>query len=181
MNSKRLIAICCTVALFLSLRARAAESPATFQVSEFTFTRPVGWETVETTSQMRKAQFKVSDTSAKEPAEIIFYYFGTAGGGSVQANVERWFGQFKEPRDQIKARTEEGTVSGHKVTYVQAEGTYLSGMPGGPTTPKPDYGLAGAILESPEGNIFVRMTGPRELMKKTFPVFKKMIESASAK
>ena len=67
------------------------------------------------------------------------------------------------------------------MTYVQAEGTYLSGMPGGPTTPKPDYGLAGAILESPEGNIFVRMTGPRELMKKTFPVFKKMIESASAK
>src|SRR5881296_3415246 len=39
MNSKRLTAICCAVALLLSLRARAAESPATFQVSEFTFTR----------------------------------------------------------------------------------------------------------------------------------------------
>jgi hypothetical protein len=32
--------------------------------------------------------------------------------------------------------------------------------------PKPDYALAGAILESTRGNIFVRMTGPRELVKK---------------
>jgi hypothetical protein len=39
-------------------------------------------------------------------------------------------------------------------------------MPGGATTPKPDYALAGAILESTRGNIFVRMTGPRELVKK---------------
>jgi hypothetical protein len=46
--------------------------------------------------------------------------------------------------------------------------------------PKPDYALAGAILESTRGNIFVRMTGPRELVKKTLPAFKKMIESATA-
>jgi hypothetical protein len=167
-------------ALFSCCVAGAAESPATFKVSEFTFTRPAGWETVETTSQMRKAQFKVADAGAKEPAEVIFYYFGAGNGGGVQANVDRWFGQFKEPKDQIKAKTEEATISGHKVTFVQAEGTYMSGMPGGPTSPKPDYALAGAILESAQGNVFVRMTGPRELVKKTFPAFKKMIESASA-
>lgn len=171
-----------TIALgsLICLAAGAAESPATFKVSDFTFTRPAGWEAVETTSQMRKAQFKVTDASAKEPAEIIFYYFGAGNGGGAQANVDRWFGQFREPKDQIKAKTEEATVSGHKVTFVQAEGTYMSGMPGGPATPKPDFGLAGAILESSQGNVFVRMTGPRELVKKTLPVFKKMIEGASA-
>jgi len=167
-------------ALFFGCAAGAAESPATFKASEFTFTRPAGWETVETTSQMRKAQFKVSDANAKEPAEVIFFYFGAGNGGGVQANVDRWFGQFKEPKDQIKGKTEEATISGHKVTFVQAEGAYVSGMPGGATSPKPDYALAGAILESALGNVFVRMTGPRELVKKTFPAFKKMIESASA-
>jgi hypothetical protein len=167
--------------LLLCPAVRAAESPATFKVSEFTFTRPAGWETVETTSQMRKAQFKVTDAGAKEPAEVIFYYFGAGNGGGAQANVDRWFGQFKEPKDQIKAKTEEATVSGHKVTFVQAEGTYMSGMPGGPATAKPVYALAGAIIESSEGNIFVRMTGPRELVKRNFPAFKKMIESASTK
>lgn len=164
--------------IFLCFAASAAESPATFKVSEFTFTRPAGWETVETTSQMRKAQFKVTDAVAKEPAEIVFYYFGEGNGGGAQANVDRWFGQFKEPKDQIKAKTEEATVNGHKVTFVQAEGTYMSGMPGGPATAKPGYGLAGAIIESSQGNVFVRMTGPRELVTKAFPAFKKMIEAA---
>jgi hypothetical protein len=180
MKPKPLTAGSLSLVLLLCPAARAAESPATFKVSEFTFTRPAGWEPVETTSQMRKAQFKVTEASAPEPAEIIFYYFGEGNGGGPQANVDRWFGQFKEPKDQIKARTEEATASGHKVTFVQAEGTYMSGMPGSPATARPEYALAGAILESPRGNVFVRMTGPRELVKKTIPSFKKMIESATA-
>jgi len=68
-------------ALFFGCAAGAAESSATFKASEFTFTRPAGWETVETTSQMRKAQFKVSDANAKEPVEVILFYFGAGNGG----------------------------------------------------------------------------------------------------
>jgi len=160
------------------LPALCAESPATFKVSELTFTRPAAWEPLETTSQMRKAQFKVTDPASKESADVIFFYFGPGNGGGTQANVDRWFGQFKEPKDQIKPKTEEATVSGRKVTYVQAEGTYMSGMPGGPTTPRPNYALAGAIIESSQGNIFARMTGPRELVKSSLAEFRKMIESA---
>src|SRR5947209_8309859 len=107
-----------------------AEAPATFKVSEFTFTRPAAWEWVEVTSAMRKAQLKVSEANGKGSAEVIFFHFGPGDGGGTKANVERWFGQFKEPRDQIKASSDEVTVGKHKVTYVQAEGTYLSGMPG---------------------------------------------------
>ena len=45
--------------LALALPDRAAEAPGTFKVGEFTFTRPAGWEWVEATSSMRKAQLKV--------------------------------------------------------------------------------------------------------------------------
>jgi hypothetical protein len=154
----------------------AAEAPKTFKVSEFTFTRPAEWEWVETTSAMRQAQLAVPNPDG-ESAEVIFFYFGPDGAGGTRANVERWFGQFAEGRDQIKARTEAVTVGGHKITYVQAEGTYRSGIPGRPLTPKPNFALVGAIIEAGSGNVFVRLTGPEKLAKTAVPEFRKMIES----
>src|SRR5215469_16994121 len=161
--------------------AMAAEAPATFQVSEFTFKRPPAWEWIETTSPMRKAQLKVLSADKKESAEVVFYYFGQSGGGGTQANVDRWLGQFQEPKEQIKAKVEAVTVNNHKVTYVQAEGTYLSGMPGGPKTPQPNSMLLGAVLESESGNVFVKMTGPAALTKASMTDFKQMVEGGLKK
>jgi len=161
--------------------ASAAEAPATFQVSEFTFKRPPGWEWIETSSSMRKAQLKVPSPDKKENAEVVFYYFGQGGGGGTQANVDRWLGQFQEPKEQIKAKVEAVTVNNRKVTYVQAEGTYLSGMPGGAKTPQPNTILLGAVLESDSGNVFVKMTGPAALTKASIAEFKQMVESALKK
>jgi len=156
----------------------AADAPATFKVSEFTFTRPANWEWVESASQMRKAELKVVDEKTKAKAEIVFYHFGQGGAGGTQANVDRWLGQFVEPRDKINAKVEDTTVGKHKVSYVSAEGTYKSGMPGGPQTPMPDYALMGAIIESAEGSVFVKMTGPKELTRSATADFKKMVEGA---
>src|SRR5437764_10150982 len=47
----------------------AADAPATFKVSEFTFTRPAAWEWVESASRMRKAQLRVVDATTKAKAE----------------------------------------------------------------------------------------------------------------
>jgi len=157
---------------------QAADAPATFKVSEFTFTRPAHWEWVESTSQMRKAELKVVDEKTKAKAEVVFYHFGQGGAGGIQANVDRWLGQFVEPRDKINAKTEDVTVGKHKTTYVSAEGTYKSGMPGGPQTPMPNYALLGAIIEASEGNVFVKMTGPKELTRSATADFKKLVESA---
>ena len=154
-----------------------AEAPETFKVSEFTFTRPKTWEWVEVTSSMRKAQLRVPE-KGKGSADVIFFHFGPGDGGGTKANVERWYGQFKEPRDQIKPKSEEVKVGKHKVTYVQAEGTYNSGMPGGPSTPMAGYALAGAIIEAPQGSVFIRMTGPRELVTSSMAEFKQMVEGA---
>jgi len=156
----------------------AAEAPNTFKVSEFTFTRPADWEWVASASPMRKAELKVVDAKTKAKAEVVFYHFGPGNGGGTQANVDRWFGQFAEPREKIKANTEDVTVGKYKVTYVSAEGTYKSGTPGGPQTPMPNYALMGAIIESGAGSVFVKMTGPKELTVSATPDFKKMIEGA---
>jgi len=114
----------------------------------------------------------------KAKADVVFYHFGPGGAGGTQANVDRWLGQFAEPRDKINAKVEDTTVGKHKVSYVSAEGTYKSGMPGGPQTPMPNYALMGAIIESGEGSVFVKMTGPKELTRSATADFKKMVESA---
>ena len=164
--------------LLPNVTAPAAEAPKTFKAGEFTFTRPEGWEWVETTSSMRKAQLKVPGPDGKQSAEVVFFYFGPGNGGGTQANVERWLGQFQEPKEKINSKVEEATVNKRKVTYVQAEGTYLSGMPGGPRTPQLNSMLLGAILEHDQGNVFIKMTGPMELVKASKGAFKQMVEGA---
>ena len=165
--------------LFTALNGlRAADVPATFKVSEFTFTRPANCEWVESASAMRKAELRVVEEKTKAKAEVVFYHFGPGNAGGTQANIARWFGQFVEPRDKINAKTEDVTVGKHKVTYVSAVGTYKSGMPGGPQTPMPNYALLGAIIEASEGSVFVKMTGPKELTQSVTADFKKMVEGA---
>lgn len=159
----------------LSVRA-AEDAPKTFKVGAYTFTRPAAWEWVETTSPMRKAQLKVPDAKKKdESAEVVFFHFGPGNAGGTKANVDRWMRQF---RDGKNSKTEEATANGTKVTYVQTEGTYMSGMPGGPQTPLENQMLQGAILENDEGSVFVKMTGPVELVKSTRDEFRKMVEGA---
>lgn len=163
------------VFLVVAQLSYAAEAGKTFKVGEFSFTQPAKWEWVEVTSPMRKAQLKVPAKEGRG-AEVIFFYFGESSGGGTKANVDRWLGQFEEPREKINARVEESKANGRTITYVQAEGTYKSGMPGGPTTPLPNTMLLGAILESAQGNVFIRMTGPIELVKGAREDFRKMAE-----
>lgn len=127
---------------------------------------------------MRKAQLKINSADKKESGEVVFFYFGEGGGGGTKANIDRWLGQFEEPKDKISSKIEEATINKRKVTYVQAQGTYLSGMPGGPRTPQPNTMLLGAILESDQGSVFVKLTAPLDLAKSSLPVFRKMVEGA---
>ena len=169
-----------SIITYLSL-AQAADAPATFEVSEFKFTRPASWEWVENNSPMRKAQLKVNDSAKKESAEVVFFHFGEGGGGGTQANIDRWLGQFQEAREKLNPKIETATAAGRKVTYVQAEGTYMSGMPGGSKTPQPGSALLGAIIESDKGNVFIRMTGPAKLAMSAKVDFRKMVESAAVR
>jgi hypothetical protein len=162
--------------MLISWPAVAAENQKKFEVSEFTFKAPKGWETVESTSSMRAAELKVS--KGEDKAEVIFFYFGSGGAGGTQANIERWFRQFQEPKDQLNPKIEETSVGNTKVAYVHAEGTYLSGLPSGPKTALKDHRLLGAIVEGNRGHVFIRMTGPTELVKESTEAFKGMVEGA---
>ena len=141
-----------------------ADDPATFPVGGLTFKRPTEWAWVPVNSPMRKAELKVPGAKPEESADITFFHFGPQGGGDIQSNAQRWVNQFHGAKDAAKIETQ--TIGGAKVTLVSTEGTFTSGgMFGGPTTTQDNFALLGAIIENPEGNVFVKMTGPAALVK----------------
>ena len=164
-------------ALFLLALAPApAGQPAEpVKVGPFTFTVPEGWKKVTPSSPMRKAQLEVAQGSDK--AEVTFFQFGAGQGGSVADNVARWFAQF--PGSDDKRKTENVQAGSAKITFATTEGTFSSGMPGGPSTPMTGYALCGAILESPEGDVYVKMTGPESIVRSATEAFKKMASEAA--
>jgi hypothetical protein len=122
------------------------------------WTVPESW-TMGQGSAMRVATYAVPAAKGADPGECAVFYFGRGQGGGVDANVQRWAGQFKE---KPAPKRERRTVEGMEITRVDVEGTYLN--PGGGMMQsqgeKPDYRLLGAIVEAPQGAVFFKLTGP---------------------
>jgi hypothetical protein len=153
----------------------AEELSGPIKVGSFSFVVPEGWKQVAPSSPMRKAQLEIARGSAK--AEVTFFLFGKEDGGTAADNVARWYAQFPGSDDKrITEHVQSGPV---KITFAMTEGTFSSGMPGGPTTPMNDYALCGAILEGAEGNVFIKMTGPEAVVKASTDAFKKMVSEAA--
>ncbi len=98
-------------------------------------------------------------------------------GGGVQANIDRWVGQFEKtggPSKQDKA-----TINGFQVTTVDLSGTFKGGGPmmGQSSGPKPGYRLLGAIVEAPSGEIFFKLTGPAKTVAAAQSDFQAMLKS----
>jgi hypothetical protein len=135
------------------------------------WTPPTAWK-AEGSRPMRLNTYAVG-----EEAECGVYYFGPGQGGSVQANLDRWVGQFQEPPQPPKIQ--HLTIHGLKVTTVDMSGSY-SGM-GGPMASsgprKPGFRLLGAIAEGPEGSVFFKFTGPAKIVTSQAGAFDKMVQS----
>ena len=169
------------LALLLCAAPLYAADPATFVVGAFTFKRPENWKWVPINSQMRKAQLRVPDAAnpAGTAGDVVFFDFGPGQGGGVDANISRWVGQFEQKDGKpVNPVVEAATVKGTKITRVRVDnGTFSSGMPGGPTTPLENYALYGAILESPQGDVFIKFSGPAALVKAAAADFEALVQS----
>ena len=142
-----------------------------------TWTAPGGW-TIAPASPMRVATYRIPAAAGDaEGGEMAIFYFGEGQGGGVDANVERWFSQLAPEPGRKKNEKKETQVAGLKVTLVSAEGTYSSGMPGGPTTPKKGWALLGAIAEGPQGAVFFKLTGPKKTVSAASKDFDGLVKS----
>jgi len=149
---------------------------------EIVWTDPAGWQKVPSGSPMRKATYKVP-AAPKDPEDgelAVFYFRGE--GGSTEANIQRWISQFPDAKPADTKRSQR-TVSGMNQTIVEVEGTYSGGMPGGPpsaATPKAQYRLMGAVVETPAGPYFFKLTGPKKTVEAAKSTFFTLLDSVKS-
>ena len=105
------------------------------------------------------------------------FYFGPGQGGAIDANVDRWVKQFPDVKPDAVRREERQANGLRQHTVEISSGTFSSGMPGGPTQPKPGFALLGGIVEAPSGAYFFKMTGPTASVKAARDAFYKLLDS----
>jgi len=132
---------------------------------------PPGWKAGEQ-KPMRAATYTVDD------AECVVYFFGQGQGGGVQANIDRWKGQFSQNGQPAEAKTAKRTIHGLPVTTVDISGNYAGmGPMGGASAPKAGYRMLGAIVENPGGNLFLKFTGPVRTIAANEAKFNQLLNS----
>ena len=143
----------------------AIGEPATLPETGLQFTAPPGWISENPSSSIRQAQYRLPRFGGdSEDAELAVFYFKGVGG-AVQANIDRWIGQFVKadgsPAADV-AKTTHKIVHGILLTIVDISGTYSgtvgSTQQGG--SPKSNFRMLAAVAEAANGPWFIKLTGP---------------------
>ena len=172
-----------TVSETTGTQTQATTSPAQSASGNVSFTAPDGWVVEKTSSNMRVAQYKLPKADGDtEDGSLVLSYFGQGQGGATQANIDRWISQVHQAdgsESKDKAKSESLTVNGLKVTMVDVSGTYSAEMsPGsGDFTSKPNYRLRAAVIETPKGSYFAKLTGPEKTISHWDQAFRDYINS----
>lgn len=146
---------------------------------------PPGWRRVQPKSGIVETEFAIpSEGQAADGEPLAPGRMTVMGaGGSVEANIDRWCGQFTQPdggSTKATASTKKLKVAGRDVTLVDITGTYKD-SPGGPfaggkVIDRPEYRMLAAIVEGPDGNYFLKFYGPAATVEKHADGFRRMIE-----
>lgn len=160
-----------------------ADADAEFTVAngEFSLAAPAGWKQVQPRSRIVETEFAIEPVKPDDqPGRMT----SMGAGGSIEANIARWYGQFSQPdgsSTKDKAGLKTLNIAGCKVTCVDVSGTFKD-MPGGPfaggqSIDRPNYRMMAAIIETPDkGNYFIKFYGPAATVEASADGFKKMIE-----
>ncbi|MEJ7601024.1 MAG: hypothetical protein WKG01_24185 [Kofleriaceae bacterium] len=146
----------------------------------FTFVAPTDWVVKPVTSSMRAASFVLS-AKPKEEAELVVYFFGDSGAGSVQANLDRWVDQFQQSGGKSSkdaSKVEQLKIAGQDATLVSVSGRYVAmAMPGGAAADKADQALLAAIVPSPSGPYYFKLVGAKKTVDAHAKRFRTMLAS----
>jgi hypothetical protein len=131
---------------------------------------PDGWRQAELTP----AQQGFVDARFEIPAygDDVKLTLSTIGGG-VQANIERWIGQFQAP-DGITPQSESFEVDGVPVTVVDLRGEF-QGMG---QSPQPGWRMLGAAFDGDPRDFYIKLTGPERDVAELSADFRAFVTSA---
>lgn len=161
--------------------SKVASEPIVFQVADdgLEFTAPGTWNKVTPRSNMLDAEFEIPKTKDGENNGRLTIM---GAGGSVEANMNRWIGQFMTPDGDPISGIEptKFNVAGQQVHLLDVSGVFMDSMggPQGPKTERDDYRMLASIIETEEfGKYFVKFYGPKSVVDVNEEAYKKMINS----
>lgn len=130
---------------------------------------------------MRAATYKVPAAAGDtEAAECVVNFFGPGQGGTVDANIARWTGQFQTPGGQpVTGKTNKQTINGVKITTLDISGTYVAGTGPmmAPGQPKANSRMLAAIAEGKAGTVFFKFAGPKKTVTAGEADFQTLLKS----
>lgn len=144
--------------------------------ADVAYEAPKAWATAPNPNTMRKATFKIPKAAGDaEDAELAI----SSAGGSIQANVDRWAGQFGGATPTTTTRQ----VHGLDVTVVELKGSFTGGGPmmGGGGGPKEKYMLLGAMVNGGDVLHFFKLVGPEKTVTAARGDFDRFVGTFKAK
>jgi hypothetical protein len=171
-------AICIAVGSLHAQEPPAAKGKV-LDLGKYKITTPGAWKQQQPKSGIVMYEFA---SPASEGDKTDGRMTVMAAGGSVEANIERWYNQFSQPdggSTKERAKVEKRTIAGREVHLVDLHGTYREQF--GANVELPNYRMLAAIVVTPEANFFIKFYGPRKTITANEKPFKEMVESLGTK
>ena len=140
---------------------------------------PEGWIPQQPSSSMRVAQYGLPGPAGE--ATLGVFYFGPGQGGGLEANIERWYGQFSQPDGRPTSKTAKRwnkNVADIAISMVDISGTFAAGM--GNEETRENYRMLGAIAVHRSGAVFFKLTGPFATIAQWEQSFNQFLDSLTA-
>ncbi len=173
------------VCLSLATVSAAQESPQKIDLAggKLELTAPASWLRKQPAVRIVEHEFAVPAAEG-DPADGRVTVMGAGGG--VQANVDRWFGQFTQPdggSTKERAKVEKISVGGQEVHLVDISGTFKDQRgPVAPAVQRPKYRMLAAIIPTQgRGDYFIKFYGPERTVTENEKAFLAMIKSLQQK
>jgi hypothetical protein len=159
-----------------------ADKGKTIELGDFKVTAPAEWKQQQPKSQILSHEFSAP---AAEGDKTDGRLTVMQAGGGIQANIDRWYGQFTQPDGgdtKERAKVQKRVIAGQDVHVVDISGTYKDQAgPFAPAVDKPKYRMLAAIVATEKGNFFLKFYGPERTIAKHEKAFGKMIDSLSVR
>lgn len=94
----------------------------------------------------------------------------------MDANIDRWRGQFTRGVDDPAPQEETITIGGEPARMIELHGSFRDGFGGG--APQPKSTMLGAVIPTGPANFFVKLTGPRETVAEYREAFRTLVTTA---
>lgn len=140
------------------------------QFQGITILIPAGWKERPPANEFVQAEYRVQGEMGS--ARITM----SSTGGGIEANLERWRGQFSRGPDDPEPKQSTVSVGTQEAVVLELFGTFRDGFSGGP--PQPGFAMLGAAIPTGPATFFVKMTGPRETVLSQREAFYELVKTA---